>query len=83
MKTPAQWKAWFESEEFALSSYTAQNLGARQPERVVQGYRAANGMVIGCAAVICLILESFHGPIIRLFLGQRTMPIRICPKRPW
>ena len=54
----------------ALSSYTAQNLGARQPERVVQGYRAANGMVIGCAAVICLILESFHGPIIRLFLGQ-------------
>ena len=54
----------------ALSSYTAQNLGARQPERVVQGYRVANGMVIGCAAVICLILESFHGPIIRLFLGQ-------------
>jgi Na+-driven multidrug efflux pump len=54
----------------ALSSYTAQNIGAGKKDRVVQGYHAANGMVIGCAVIICAALESFHGPIIELFLGK-------------
>jgi len=54
----------------ALSSYTAQNIGAGRKERVVQGYHAAIGMIIGCAVIICAVLESFHGPIIELFLGK-------------
>ncbi len=54
----------------ALSSYTAQNIGASRKERVVQGYHAATGMIIGCAVIICAVLESFHGPIIELFLGK-------------
>ena len=54
----------------ALSSYTAQNIGAGRKERVVQGYHAATGMIIGCAVIICAVLESFHGPIIELFLGK-------------
>ena len=54
----------------ALSSYTAQNIGASRKERVVQGYHAATGMIIGCAMIICAVLESFHGPIIELFLGK-------------
>ena len=54
----------------ALSSYTAQNIGAGRKERVVQGYHAATGMIIGCAVIICAVLESFHEPIIELFLGK-------------
>ena len=54
----------------ALSSYTAQNIGAGRKERVVQGYHAATGMIIGCAVIICAVLESFHGPIMELFLGK-------------
>lgn len=53
----------------ALSSFTAQNLGAKQQERVVKGYHAANRMVLVCAAVICLSLEFLHRPLVALFLG--------------
>lgn len=53
----------------ALSSFTAQNLGAKQQERVVKGYHAANWMVLVCAAVICLSLEFLHRPLVALFLG--------------
>ena len=35
----------------AVSSYTAQNIGAQQKDRVVQGLHAASKMVIVCAAV--------------------------------
>ena len=53
----------------AVSSYTAQNIGAQKQERVVEGYRVANLMVIVCAAVICLLLECFHRQLIMFFLG--------------
>lgn len=54
----------------AMSSYTAQNLGAKKDKRVVEGYKVSNKMVIVCAVVICLILELFHSSIISLFLGD-------------
>lgn len=54
----------------AMSSYTAQNIGANKKERVVEGYHVANKMVITCAVVICIILECFHNPIVSLFLGE-------------
>ena len=54
----------------ALSSYTAQNIGAGRNDRVVRGYHAATGMVISCAIIICAVLEAFHRPIIELFLGK-------------
>ncbi len=54
----------------ALSSYTAQNIGAGNPERVVQGYRVSNLMVVFCAAVLCVALELFNGPIVAFFLGD-------------
>jgi putative MATE family efflux protein len=56
----------------ALSSYTAQNIGAGKKERIIQGYHASNRMVIACAAIICVILEVFHGPIINLFLDENA-----------
>ena len=54
----------------ALSSYTAQNIGARKEARVTEGYRAANGLVLAGGAAIFLVLELFHRPIIALFLGS-------------
>lgn len=53
----------------ALSSYTAQNLGANQPERVRAGLKSASGMVIFFAVSICLWLEIFHDGLMSLFLG--------------
>ncbi|WP_313076046.1 MATE family efflux transporter [Lacrimispora sp.] len=53
----------------AMSSYTAQNLGAGKTERVRKGYHAANLYVFLFAISSCIILELFHTPIVRLFLG--------------
>ncbi len=61
----------------AMSSYTAQNIGAQKPERVVAGYRMANIMVILCAAVLCLILECFCTPIIAFFLGEEGTAVAV------
>lgn len=54
----------------AVSSFTAQNIGAQKLERVKEGYRVANGMVVVCAVIICLVLELLHDPIIAMFLGD-------------
>lgn len=53
----------------AMSSYTAQNLGASQKDRVVKGYHAALRLVALFALLLCLTLELFHFPIIASFLG--------------
>lgn len=58
----------------ALSSYTAQNIGADKKDRVPQGYRAANIMVAITAVVICIVLELFHTPIIGMFLDASPSP---------
>lgn len=54
----------------AISSYTAQNIGAGKHERVVEGYRAANRMIIFFAVIICLLLQIFNNQIIYFFLGE-------------
>ena len=54
----------------AVSTFTAQNLGAGQPERVRKGYVAGVRMVASFAVLICLILTAFHGPIINAFLEE-------------
>lgn len=53
----------------AVSSYTAQNIGAHKENRVVEGYHAANKLVLACALLIILVLEPFNKQIISLFLG--------------
>jgi putative MATE family efflux protein len=53
----------------AMSSYTAQNLGAGKAERVRKGYHAANLFIFAFAISSFIILELFHTPIVRLFLG--------------
>lgn len=52
----------------AVSTFTAQNLGAGRPDRVKKGYLAAVRMVSAFAVVICLILSVFHKSIIHSFL---------------
>ena len=54
----------------AMSSYTAQNMGANQKERVVKGYHAALRLVALFSLLLCLALELFHFPIISSFLGS-------------
>ncbi len=54
----------------AVSTFTAQNLGAGQPERVRRGYLAGMRMVAAFAVLTCLILTIFHGPIINAFLEE-------------
>ena len=53
-----------------MSSFTAQNLGAKQQERVVKGYHTAYGIVFGFGILICVILEIFYRPLILMFLGE-------------
>ncbi len=58
----------------AVSTFTAQNLGAGDPERVKKGYLAAVKMVAGFAVIICLSLSLFHEAIIRSFLESGSEP---------
>lgn len=52
----------------AVSTFTAQNLGAGQPDRVKKGYHAGMGIVAGFALFICVTLTAFHDNIIHAFL---------------
>ena len=60
----------------ALLPHTAQNIGAGKPERVVQGYRVSNLMVVFCAAVLCVALELFNGPIVAFSLETAARLLR-------
>ena len=56
----------------AVSTFTAQNLGAGQAERVKKGYRNAYLIIFGFAFVICLLLSLFHGNIISAFIDAES-----------
>lgn len=58
----------------AVSTFVAQNLGAKQVDRAVKGYRISYGILFAFAALIMLILEGFHTPIIQSFLGADSTP---------
>ena len=53
-----------------MSTYTAQNLGARRYQRVHEGYLSGAKLVGLFALAFCIILALFHTPIISLFLGE-------------
>ncbi len=54
----------------AVSTFTAQNLGAKQSERVKKGYRAGLCMVAVFAVIICVVLRLFHSSIIQIFMEE-------------
>lgn len=59
----------------AMSSYTAQNIGAGKLGRVVKGYHTAYGIVAVIAIVLMLPLEFFSEGLIRMFLGDDGTPV--------
>ena len=54
----------------AISSYTAQNIGAGKEDRVKSGYRASYGIVFAIAAVICLLIQLLARSLISLFMEE-------------
>lgn len=54
----------------AVSTFTAQNLGAGDAERVKKGYRAAYFIIFGFSFLILCILSLFHGSIISAFIDE-------------
>lgn len=54
----------------AMSTFTAQNLGAGKPERVRQGYHAAYGIIIGFGVVLIAVSQLFYNPILSAFVEQ-------------
>lgn len=58
----------------AMSTFTAQNLGAGNQDRVKEGYRAAIGIVIGFGAGIILITQLLYGPVVSMFVKASESP---------
>lgn len=56
----------------AVATFTAQNIGAGQRERVKKGYHASYGLVFGFAILIAVVIALFKGPIISSFLQGDT-----------
>jgi putative MATE family efflux protein len=61
----------------ALSSYTAQNIGAGKTERVAIGYRTGNAMIAFFAIVIFVFLQLGKAPILAFFLGDELTPLAL------
>ena len=61
----------------AVSTFTAQNIGADQKDRVVQGYHAAYGIVAFFGVLILVILETCNRGIIGAFLGADSTEIAL------
>lgn len=59
----------------AVSTFTAQNLGAGKEERVRKGYRAAYVIIIGFGISLILISQLFHDPIVSIFVNGETSPV--------
>ena len=54
----------------AMSSYTAQNIGADKTERVIRGYHASYLIIAVLALLIMLPLETADEWLIKLFIGN-------------
>ena len=54
----------------AVSTFTAQNLGAGSAERVKKGYRSAYGIVFGFGLFTFAVLSVFHRQIIAAFIEE-------------
>ncbi len=58
------------SAAVAMSTFTAQNLGAGKPERVPQGLRAALTLGAVVSALIALLMVGMPESLARMFLGE-------------
>lgn len=60
------------SLEAALATFVAQNAGAKQPKRILEGTRAAVWLGVGSSAAVTAIVALFAKPLILLFLPTGT-----------
>ena len=56
----------------AMSTFTAQNLGAGQTERIKKGYRSAYIIIIAFGAALILISQLFYEPVISAFVDKES-----------
>ncbi len=56
----------------AMSTFTAQNLGAGRYKRVHEGYFAAYRIILSFAFAIAIIIAIFYAPIISVFLDMES-----------
>jgi putative MATE family efflux protein len=61
----------------AVSTFTAQNIGAGQKDRVKKGYLTAYIILAAFAVFICGALELFHTPIISAFLNKNSSDLAL------
>lgn len=54
----------------AVSTFTAQNMGAGQTERVKKGYHVSYAIIAFFAVMICAVLLFFKHPLINLFMEE-------------
>ena len=59
----------------AVSTFTAQNLGAGQTDRVREGYRASYQIIIGFSIFLALVSHLFYAPIISIFVNTDASPV--------
>lgn len=64
--------SWMTSDGFAaaLNSFTAQNHGARNPQRVKQGFRISMRVMCSWGIITSLILYVFAQPLFQLFISE-------------
>ena len=60
-----------------MSSYTAQNIGAKKFDRISKGYNTGYFIVFAFAAIIAFALELFHTSLINLFLEEDASAIAL------
>lgn len=56
----------------AMSTFTAQNLGAGQTERIKKGYSSAYIIIIAFGAALILISQLFYEPVISAFVDKES-----------
>ncbi len=56
----------------AISTFTAQNLGAGQQDRIQEGYRAGYKIIVTIAIVLGFTIALFYRPIISIFLDVQN-----------
>lgn len=56
----------------AISTFTAQNLGAGQIDRVRKGYKVGYKIIIAFAIIICIIISLLHSSIISAFVDPES-----------
>lgn len=59
----------------AMSTFTAQNLGAGKPERVREGYLAAYKIIISFGIVLIVISQLFYKPIVSAFVDEGSSAV--------